>query len=362
MEQSTTLNIAFEQARADAYFSSMGDGAIATDEAGIIRRVNQAALEILGYERDEVVGEWFHKIIFAQSEKGEDIELIDRPINKALMTGLPVSEKIYYKTKKNHRFPASTTVSPIVLNRKPVGAIEVFRDVTRDHEVDRMKSDFISIASHQLRTPLAAIKTYTHMLSDGFSGELNDAQQELLRVVLTSTNRMNEIINTLLNISRIESGTIKVEAKQVDIVGLIKELSNELINSAQDKNLDLVFSYPKQKIHIDTDPLLFTEVCANLITNAIKYTPEGGSITVRVSKTTSGVKIVVRDTGYGIPKELHESVFTKFFRSPNVTKYEAGGNGLGLYLAKQLAETIGGEISFKSIENKGTTFTFVCPR
>src|SRR5438445_5465630 len=123
---------------------------------------------------------------------------------------------MYYRNKEGQIVPVYTNVSPIMLNNVPIGAIEVFRDITLEHEVDRMKSEFISLASHQLRTPLSAIKTYSHMLIDGYMGDITPPQKKSLRTIIGAANRMNELISTLLNITRIESGTIAVTPKVLD--------------------------------------------------------------------------------------------------------------------------------------------------
>src|SRR5438270_10802709 len=199
-----------QQAESEALFTSIGDGAIATDEFGRITRVNPMALMILGYKESDLIGQWFPKKIVAVDSSGNNISLINQPITRAFLTCKSISEKMYYRTNDGNIIPVYTNVSPIMLNDVPIGAIEVFRDITFEQEVDRMKSEFISLASHQLRTPLSAIKTYSHMLADGYMGELNPSQKKSLNTVLGAVNRMNELISTLLNITRIESGTIVI--------------------------------------------------------------------------------------------------------------------------------------------------------
>ncbi len=166
-----------QQAEAEALFTSIGDGAISTDEFGRITRINPVAQDILGYSEAELIGEWFPKKIIAVNSSDVVVNLIDRPITKAFLTGRPISEKMYYRRKDGQRIPVAISVSPILLDGKPLGAVQVFRDITFEQEVDRMKSEFISLASHQLRTPLSAIKTYSHMLVDGYMGELTQTQK-----------------------------------------------------------------------------------------------------------------------------------------------------------------------------------------
>jgi len=352
-----------QRALAEALFTSIGDGAIATDQFGKITRINPTALRILGYAEKEVLGSWFPKKIVALNEHDEAVNLIDRPITKAFLTGKTVTEKMYYRKKNGYKVPVAATVSPVILDNKPVGAVEVFRDITLEYEIDRMKSDFISLASHQLRTPLSAIKTYSHMLLDGYMGDVNDPQRKSLRTILSAANRMNELISTLLNITRIESGSIAITPKMVNIEHLAEEVNKEHHLPASDKNISLsVTKQGSQPPIIKTDTLIVKEVLSNLVSNAIKYTHDGGSVVIHINSRTRDLMLSVEDNGLGIPKYSQEHVFTKFFRAHNVVKQETSGTGLGLYLVKGLLESIGGKIWFESREGKGTTFYITLPR
>lgn len=351
-----------QQAAAEAMFSSIGDGAIATDEFGKITMVNPVAQQILGYKASDLIGKWFPKQIVALTESGQPLAMIDRPITRAFLTGLPVSEKMFYRRKNGSTVPVSISVSPILLNGKPIGAIEVFRDITRDQEIDRMKSEFISLASHQLRTPLSAIKTYSHMLVDGYMGEITPAQRKSLRTIIAGTNRMNELISTLLNITRIESGTIAVTPKLLQVPKVVEEVVKELELMAADKSINVQQTSSGRNLAIQTDTLILKEILANLISNAIKYTPENGSVTIEVRSRTHDLQVCVIDTGWGIPKYAQDQIFSKFFRAHNIVKRETTGTGLGLYLVKGLLDRLGGKIWFESEEGKGTTFCFSLPR
>ncbi|MGH7237135.1 MAG: histidine kinase dimerization/phospho-acceptor domain-containing protein, partial [Candidatus Saccharimonadales bacterium] len=193
--------VAEVQAESEAIFRSIGEGAIATDEFGRITRINPITLKILGFTEDELIGEWFPKVIQAVTVDNRPVNLIDRPITRAFLAGTPISANLFYLHKSGSKIPVALTCSPIIVEGKPVGAVEVFRDVTFEQEVDRMKSEFISLASHQLRTPLSAIKTYSHMLVDGYMGPLLPDQVKSLETIIGATNRMNELISTLLNIT-----------------------------------------------------------------------------------------------------------------------------------------------------------------
>ncbi len=352
-----------ERAQAEALFSSLGDGAIATDQFGKITRINSVALELLGYSASELIGEWFPRRIIALTEKGAPINLIDRPITQAFLTGKPVNEKTFYQTKDGHRLPVSISVSPILLANKPLGAIEVFRDITLEEEIDRMKSEFISLASHQLRTPLSAIKTYSHMLADGYMGDVTAPQKKSLRTIISATNRMNELISTLLNITRIESGTIAITPKILQLDKAAEEVIKDLSLAASEKSIRLTLKKIGQtSTRVKTDNLIVKEVISNLISNAIKYTSDEGTVRVEVRGRARDVIVGVHDNGWGIPASAHDQVFSKFFRATNIVKRETTGTGLGLYLVKGLLDRLGGTIWFESVEGKGTTFYFTLPK
>lgn len=352
-----------QRAEAEALFTSIGDGAISTDEFGRITRVNPAAQQILGFSENELLGAWFPKKIVAVTFDEKPVNLIDRPITKAFLMGRPISEKTYYRHKDGQKVAVAVNASPILLNGKPLGAIEVFRDITFEQEVDRMKSEFISLASHQLRTPLSAIKTYSHMLFDGYMGTLSRSQKRTLTSIISAADRMNQLISTLLNITRIESGTIEVTPKLLQMDKLAEEVTKELALMAASKSTKLSVTVKgTASTSLRTDALIVKEVLTNLVSNAIKYTPDSGRVRIVVRPRAADIVVEVHDSGWGIPKYSQDQVFSKFFRAHNIVKRETTGTGLGLYLVKGLLGELGGRIWFESDEEKGTTFSFSLPR
>ena len=354
--------ISEKQAEMEALFTSIGDGAITTDEFGKITRVNPRARQILGYSEAEMIGEWFPNRIIAVNEQNKPINMIDRPITQAFLTGKTITGKCTYRTKKGKLVPINLSVSPILIDSKPLGAIQVFRDISLEEEVDRMKSEFISLASHQLRTPLSAIKTYSHMLIEGYMGDVNTDQAKSLRTIIGATNRMNELISTLLNITRMESGTIRVSLKTIDIASLVNEVIDEVSLLANERTITIENKDVAKKFEkIRSDPLLLKEILINLMTNAIKYTPETGVIKLSIKQTSSNITFCVADSGWGIPEDVQDQIFSKFFRAKNIVKRETTGTGLGLYLVKGLVEALEGKIWFKSKPRAGTKFYVQIP-
>jgi PAS domain S-box-containing protein len=354
--------LAGDTARLEALFASLGEGAIATDEKGSITRINQTAMRLLGLKRQEVLGKHFLSVIIAVHENGAPLDAFERPIVKAFQTGKTISTRALYLLKDGSILPVQVTVSPIILRGRPIGAIEVFRDLTDEIESDKLKSDFISIASHQLRTPLSAINMYTRMLRDGLAGELSEQQLPYIQTILTSVERMNVLIDTLLNITRIEAGGIVIKPQTVRVDELAREMFTEFRPAARAKNIEMIASIPDSVAPIRTDSLLVKEVCANLLSNAIKYTPEGGKVSFSLTETSKEIRWQVTDTGYGIPKTDQKNIFLKFFRAKNITSKDVSGTGLGLYLIKNIADSLGGDLWFDSVENEGTTFHFHLPK
>lgn len=351
-----------DTARLEALFASIGEGVIATDETGTITRVNKVALDLLGLREREVIHQHFLDVIVSVHDNGKSVSAFERPIVKAFQTGKSVSTRTLYRQKAGTLLPVYLTVSPIVFRGHPIGAIEVFRDLTDEIESDKLKSDFISIASHQLRTPLSAINMYSMMLRDGLAGELTDLQMEHIHTILASVERMNVLIDTLLNITRIESGGIKLKLGAVQLDELAREIVTEFVPAAQAKSLSMTSEITANIPEVHTDSLLVKEVCANLLSNAIKYTPEGGNIRFTLDETANEVRLSVADTGYGIPASEQKNVFLKFFRAENIAGKDVSGTGLGLYLIKNIAEALGGDLWFESTENVGSTFHFSLPK
>jgi PAS domain S-box-containing protein len=345
----------------EALIASIGEGLIATDVKGRITRVNEPALDIFGYKSAELMNHRITDKIIAVYENGKPLEIIDTPIAKSYLTGEAISERANYRRNDGTIIPVHVTVSPLLLKGVPIGAVQLFRDIRTEIQMDKMKSDFISLASHQLRTPLSTVNIYAGMLVDGLAGDLSDDQRAFTRTILNAAHRMNELIDTLLNITRIEAGGIEVSPANVDLNVLVEDVISSIMPSTEEKHTRLQFKADGGSIQVTTDPLLVKEVLVNLLTNAVKYTPEAGTIEVMLLKSNKNILVSVQDNGYGIPALSQEHIFTKFFRADNILLHDVAGTGLGLYLTKMIAESLNGDLWFESEENKGSTFYFSLP-
>lgn len=350
--------------RTQALFDSIGEGLIVVNEYGNIVETNAEALSTLGYKQEDIVGQWFPKAIKSYDLKQKVIEPKDRAIVKALETGKPVSDRVYYIRKNGDLIPVSMTAAPFMVDGRPVGGVVVFRDFTKELEVDRAKSEFISIVSHQLRTPLTSIRLFTDLIRQKETGSLNAKQSEYLEKVEVSTIRMVKLVADILNVSRIEMGRLKVAPEPHQLEDLIQEKLDEIAPQVKVKKIKLSYKHPEKltpKVKIDAS--LVGQIIHNLLTNAVRYTREvKGKIEVELKYGEQGYRLSVTDNGIGIPDSAKAKIFTRFFRADNAVAVEGEGTGLGLYLIKMILETAGGKISFVSHEGKGTTFRVIIPR
>jgi signal transduction histidine kinase len=237
----------------------------------------------------------------------------------------------------------------------------VFRDISREWDIDRSKTEFVSLASHQLRTPLSTISWYAEMLLAGDAGDLNKEQEDYLKEIYNGNKRMVELVNSLLNVSRIELGTLAIETEPTDLNKECESLLKELLPSITKKQIVLEKNIAENIPVIPADPKLVRIIFQNLLTNAIKYTPAHGKITIEISKNDKDILLRVSDNGFGIPKNQQSKVFSKLFRADNAREKETEGTGLGLYIVKLVVEAANGKIWFESEENKGTTFYVTIP-
>ena len=347
----------------EAMISSVGDGLVATDRDGTILLMNPAAEKMLLQNAKEVIGKNYVETVPAADKEGKIIPGEKRPLLAVLKHGKSFTNHSanYYVRKNGSKFPAAITTSPINYQNSIIGAIITFRDVTHEKEVDRMKTEFISLASHQLRTPLSAISWLVELLQNGDAGQLNRQQLDLLGDIYQSNKRMIQLVSDLLNISRMETGRIIIDPKPTHLGQLLEEVLKELKPKINSKRQKLVISYHPDLSKINIDPNLIRAVYLNLLSNAIKFTPENGEITIIISRKGSDIISQITDSGWGIPINEQGKIFQKFYRGSNIVKKVFEGTGLGLYLVKSIIEASRGKIWFKSEKNQGTTFWFSLP-
>ncbi|MCX6761762.1 MAG: HAMP domain-containing sensor histidine kinase [Candidatus Moranbacteria bacterium] len=228
--------------------------------------------------------------------------------------------------------------------------------------LNRMKSEFVSVVSHQLRTPLSAIRWETELLLSKFRKEVvGSKQRQSIENINTLSEKMTRLVNDLLDVARIDQGRLIIKKMPVNIVTIIEEAVSGFAAITKSRSIEVLFNDKKNIPLVFGDPEKLRMVVENLLNNSIKYTTNHGKIEIKLLKKGDFVIFSIKDTGVGIPVEQHERVFDKFFRSDNVVKYQTEGTGLGLYIAKNIIEQLNGKIWFDSVEGLGSIFSFSIP-
>ncbi len=334
------------------------DHIVITDAEGYVLYTNPSGKIITGYTEDEIVHTKAGKVWG---------DLMDKAYYSEMWKTIKEEKKVFKSEITNKRRDGSTyiaeiSISPVLDENKDVlFFVSIQRDITKAKEVDRMKTEFISLASHQLRAPLAAIRWGLESLLDGIAGTLTENQKLYTKDAYDSTTRMVDLVGGLLNVSRIESGRLVVEPVMTDVKALVESVIKEVTVLAKEKNHNISFRAQEGIPQIKLDPKLIRNVYLNFLTNAIKYTPSNGIIEVEIMTDQGNLVSRVKDNGLGIPKKDQEKIFNKFFRADNVRRVDTDGTGLGLYLVKAIIENSEGHVWFESEENKGTTFFFTLP-
>ncbi len=349
-----------------AILESIGDAIMVANSFGRVTFVNRAFEALTGWAAAEVLGKEIAAVLPIEDEHGSTDYFLSR-IFSEVMSGREFTadmSKPYYTVRKDQtRFPASARVTPVRLNGKVIGLVKTFRDITREMDIDKTKTEFVSLASHQLRTPLSAINWYTEMLLSGDVGPITEGQEKYLLEVQRGNQRMISLVNALLNVTRMSLGTFVLEPEMIDFVGLIRSVIVEQQPDIDKKQLSVTTNFAPYIPIIESDAKLLRMVIQNLVSNAIKYTAEHGQIEIILELDTAGTHFLfsVVDTGYGIPERQQTQIFTRLFRADNVRATDTEGTGLGLYIVKAVIENSGGRVWFESKENIGSAFHIELP-
>ena len=340
-----------EKKRIWAIVNSFPDGILIFDEKNKLSLVNFKAEIFLDITSNEVL----NRDILALSQFPRFqplVTLLGGGIRKILREEVKIKENLILEV----------SVMPIMIEGQKTDNLVALHDITQMKLVEKMKSEFVTVAAHQLRTPASATKWTTKMLLDGDLGELTKEQKEAVEKAYIANNKMINLVNALLNVSQIEDGKYVSKLVLAEIEPMILFAINNQEEAIKTKNLRIKFQKPEQelpKIMIDKEKMEIA--ISNLIDNAIRYTPANGIVIIAIIKKDKEIEIQIKDTGYGIPQSDHSKVFSKFFRADNIMKIYTEGTGLGLFIAKNIIEAHGGEIRFESEQNKGSSFYFTVP-
>lgn len=352
-----------EEKKMTAIVNSLAEGLVLVDGNYRVLHINPAAEHLLNVGADQV---------------GEELTLIvqDITLARALKESegqISLNETVNLEVTLDQRGETSTlriVASPFLDEAGAVlGTVYVFDDITREKEIDQMKSDFVSLVSHELRTPMTSIIGFVSLILDGKTGPINDKQRRSLVRVQHQAERLADLINDLLDISRIEAGRIQMKQEEISVSEIAEQRIEEISPQADAKSIELRLFASESLPHTIGDQERIGQVFTNLIGNAIKFTPESGKIAVRISangtlsgKSDKALHIEVIDTGEGIPIEERERVFNRFHQLGNINTRQEGGSGLGLSIVKSIVESHGGTVWVDDgYEGRGSNFQFTLP-
>ncbi len=341
-----------ERNKTEAIIVNLTDGLVFFDRNHNLAMINPQAEKFFGVKAEDIVGENIKSLInsgnFALPAKflGPEIKTVFR---KELVLDRHTILEI--------------STSAMGSEGEDLGDLVVFHDVSREKAVERLKTEFVSLAAHQLRTPLSAIKWSLRMVLDGDAGKIKQEQREILEKTYQSNERMISLINDLLNLSRIEEGRYVINPVALDLAKICLQVIESFKDSFSNKGLKFkIFQSSLKPIFVIADEEKLKLTVQNLLDNALKYTPAKGVVEVSLKQIGKNVRLEVRDTGIGIAKEEQGRIFSKFFRGSQAVLIEPTGTGLGLYMAKNIIEGHGGKIGFSSEQGKGSVFYFTLPK
>lgn len=358
------------EGKSDVVINTIDDGVLAISREGNIELINPSAQQMIGWNQGDALGLSWKSVLKLVASDGKEVNELENPISQALAKNQPThSDKLFLLTSSGKRILVSIVSSPVGTDGE--GIIVVFRDITKEKAEEREQAEFISTASHEMRTPVASIEGYLGLALNPATAHIDEKARDFITKAHESARHLGRLFQDLLDISKAEDGRLKNEPEIVNVNEFVKEIFDGLTMKANEKQLNYVFmpdvvnesgEKSLQPIfYANIDPDHFREVVGNLIENAIKYT-SSGEVLVNVSGDDKQVSVSVKDSGIGIPAEDLPHLFQKFYRVDNSDTREIGGTGLGLYLSRRLAEAMSGNLRVESEYKHGSTFYLEIPR
>jgi PAS domain S-box-containing protein len=353
-----------EASRSRAILESVADGVVVTDGTNHITLFNRSAETILGLKSSAAIGEMLDKYAGLFGRRARTwIQTVrkwsDSP--QAYQPGETYSEELDLEGGK----VVSVHLAPVIWRLELLGTVSIFRDITHEVQVDRLKSEFLANVSHELRTPMTSIKGYAEIMLMGASGALTGQQTHFLEIIKSNAERLGVLVNDLLDISRIESGRITLTFEPLNLASIAQEVVDYYEQRAKEANKKMTFSLEilNDLPEIPGDAERIRQVLSNMVSNSFNYTPADGSVVVCLQGTDEEVQVNIQDNGVGIPVKDQGRVFERFFRGDDPLVLATAGTGLGLALARTLVEMHHGKIWFKSsgVPGEGSMFSFSLP-
>ena len=356
--------------KSDVVINAIDDGVLAISKDGNIELINPSAQQIIGWDQGDALGLNWKSVLKLVTSDGKDVEDLENPIAQSLSKNQPThNDKLFLLTSSEKRILVSIVSSPVGTDGE--GIIVVFRDITKEKAEEREQAEFISTASHEMRTPVASIEGYLGLALNPATAHIDEKARDFITKAHESAQHLGRLFQDLLDISKVEDGRMKNNPKIINVNEFLKNIFDGLATKADEKQLNYIFmpdiiDEGKEKslqpiFYANIDPDHFREVVSNLIENAIKYTPSG-EVVVNVTGDDKQISISVKDSGIGIPAEDIPHLFQKFYRVDNSDTREIGGTGLGLYLSRRLAEAMSGNLRVESKYKEGSTFYLEIPR
>ena len=344
-----------ENSRLTEVLSSIVDGIIAVDFHKNVLLANKTAQELTGYTQIELYGQPIDKLLhlFVENEEITPKTYCQQNFSKTV--------KLVGKMGRSTKISLTTAQVGETVQTN-LSCILILHDLSKEEELEKMKFDFVSMASHELKTPLTSIVGYLSVFVNENNGKLPKEELELVNRSLIAAQQLFTLVQNLLNVNKIEREQISVSPQAIDYMPILTKAVDDLKNQATLKNISLTLAMPGEPLpKVLTDPIRIGEVITNLVANAINYTNSGGKVEVSIATSPSEVTTLVSDSGIGIPKEAIPHLFTKFFRVSNIAQQANKGTGLGLYIAKSIIEKLNGKIYVESEVGKGSKFYFTLP-
>lgn len=352
-----------ERDKQEKILSSIGDGVFVVDEDKKIILFNKASQQISGFSEEEVLGKKYNqvlKFVFEDERKGNNNQFIEKVFKTGEVKSM--TNHTLLIQKDGNKVAVADSAAPIKnKSNKTISCVVVFRDVSKEREIDRMKTEFLSVAAHQLRTPLGSMRWNIEMLLEENEKSVSKNARKILEQIYVSHQQLLKIVNDLLDATRIDQGRVPDKPQSDELSTEIEDVLNEFEPLIKKKRLKINFDSKKGCPKVKLDRPRWRSVVSNILSNAIKYNRNGGRVDITCKKLKNFVQFEFTDTGIGIPEKDRFKIFDKFFRAENAIKSETEGTGLGLYVVKKYVEAWGGKVNFTSNKGKGTLFIIKIP-
>ena len=340
-------------------------GLLVVNKDGNVIQANPTAGELLSIKSEKLIGRYITKVIDISKHK-KSLPEENHPVLKCLKTKKKVhlNPEVHLSIKRADSTYLAVKISatPLVKKQKLLGAVILFQDVTIERQIDYMKTDFINLASHHLRTPLSSLHWYLELLSSEHQKNLTKDQKSFIIEMRLAAKKMSGVVEELMDASRLNESGVSPSMERVNMTTVTKDLIKDTKILFSKNKITIETKMPSKSVYAHTDPLLAGIIIQNLINNAVKYSKEeGGKVEISITKKQKSISLSVKDYGIGIPFAEQGRIFEKMYRAENARHIETDGAGLGLYSCKMIAEKLGADISFKSTENKWTIFTVEFP-